>query len=234
MPTTISHESDHEILSEATRFLGNLATFKIGAEAIIGSNGIGRGVPRLLSYSYHHSKPESQHPTIDLPRTTSNLCVNSKEAVRKSKKLGGVMAFVDARTGSTGEQLQTEAFRGLHILAEAGQKSFASVLREIGIKKGHQASQGHCVADIYDLSRRIKVDAKTERNDDFPETMATLGARSNDNLFQTEPIATASSNPPIVTYHRKSALQYMSNAGNWSLFRGARKASLQLINWQTQ
>ena len=196
MLTIISQESDHEILSEATRFLGNLATSKIGREAIIGSDGISRVVPRLLSSSYHQSKPESKHLTIDLLRTTSNLCVNSKEAVRKTIKLGGVMAFVDAHTGSSDEQLQTEAFRGLLILAQAGQKSRASVLREIGIKIRHHASLGHCVADLYDLSRRIKVEASTERNDDFPQTIAALGARSKDYLFQAGPLATESSNPP--------------------------------------
>lgn len=201
MLTIIEESKDKEILSEATRFLGNVATSKIGRQAINTANGIEKMVARILTIvSTTQQSEKTVLLTIDLLRTTSNLCVNSKEAALTLINLGGVMAFIEAYgdddENKAPEQVKAEAFRGLLIIAQGGHGCRASVLREIGIKVRQDASQGRCTAHLYDLSRRIKVEASAERKDDFPETIAGLGAMSKEYLFQAGPLATHTSQSP--------------------------------------
>lgn len=187
MIRVLERDSDEEIVSEATRFLGNLATSKVGREAILGSGGVERVVARVVTLAHN---PQLLDLRVDLLRTTANLCVNSKESATKVIKLGGLAAFIDAYTIINHPGVQTEAFRGLLIIAQATHAARAAVLREIGIKIRQDASRGCCVASLYDLLRRIKVEASAERSDDFPQTIADLGARSKQYLFRAGPLAT--------------------------------------------
>lgn len=189
----IEVSKDEEILSEATRFLGNIATSRIGREAINSANGVEKMVQRVLTTCTRAETEKAALLSIDLLRTTSNLCVGSKEAAQALINRGGVMAFIEAygdddKNGP--QQIKTEAFRGLLIVAQGGHGFRASVLREIGIKIRQDTCQGRCTAHLYDLGRRIKVEASAERKDDFPQTIAGLGARSKEYLFQAGPLAT--------------------------------------------
>lgn len=186
MIRVLERDADEEIVSEATRFLGNLATSKVGREAVLGSGGVERVIARVLSLS---ESSQFLDLRTDLLRTAANLCVNSKDASAKVIALGGLSAFIDAYTLTKHANIQTEAFRGLLIIAQATHSSRASVLREVGIKIRDDASLGRCVASLYDLSRRIRVEASAERNDDFPQTIADLGARSKQYLFKAGPLA---------------------------------------------
>ncbi|CDF39821.1 Serine/threonine protein kinase [Chondrus crispus] len=188
----IEMSNDEEILSEATRFLGNIATSRIGREAINSANGTEKMVARVLTTCARIKTQKAALLSIDLLRTTSNLCVGSKEASQALINRGGVMAFIDAYgddESKNPQQVKTEAFRGLLIIAQGGHGFRASVLREIGIKIRQDTCQGRCTAHLYDLGRRIKVEASTERKDDFPQTIAGLGARSKEYLFQAGPLA---------------------------------------------
>lgn len=195
----IETERDEEVVSESTRFLGNLATSKIGREAVISAEGLDKVVMRVMMGSpSRRSDGKGMELNIDLLRTAANLCVNSKSAANRLINLGGIMAYIEAY-GDNDDQsapLQTEAFRGLLIIAQGGHGFRAVVLREIGIKIRQDTGQGRCVAHLYDLSRRIKVEASTERNDDFPQTIAALGERSRQYLFQAGPLATESRQVP--------------------------------------
>ncbi|PXF43139.1 Cytokinesis protein sepH [Gracilariopsis chorda] len=195
MLAIIVQQTDYELISEATRFLGNLATAKVGREAVITAQGVEMIVARVVASSHHHTKPEEKHLMIDLIRTTSNLCVDSKDAAGRVIKRGGVLAFIEGYTDQD-EQLRTEAFRGLLIVAQGGHGFRASVLREIGVKIRQDASLGRCVAHLYDLSRRIRVEATAERKDDFPQTIAELGNRSKHYLFQAGPLASENESTP--------------------------------------
>lgn len=186
MIQVLERDSDVEIISEATRFLGNMATSKIGREAILGSGGVERVVTRLVTLT---DNPQLLDLRIDLLRTTANLCVNSKESAFKVINLGGLATFVGAYTTVNQPRIQTEAFRGLLIIAQATHAARAAVLRDIGIKIRHDASRGRCVASLYDLLRRIKIEASVEK-DDLPQTIADLGARSKQYLFRAGPLAT--------------------------------------------
>lgn len=198
MLSIIDRDSHNDTLSEAVRFLGNLATSSIGRESIIASSGVERIMSRIVSVCYPRD-PKARDLTIDLLRAASNLCVNCKTAAQTTVDLGGIALFIEAYGFRSDEPVQTEAFRGLLILAQGGQGFRASVLREIGVKIRQDASQGLCVAHLYDLSRRIKVEASTERADDFPQTIAGLGARSKQYLFEAGPLSrtgTSSSHTP--------------------------------------
>lgn len=186
MVRVLERDSDEEIISEATRFLGNLATSKVGREAVLGSGGVERVVDRVVTLAHN---PQLLDLRVDLLRTTANLCVNSKESATKVIKLGGLTAFIEAYTIINYPNVRTEAFRGLLIIAQATHAARAAVLRDIGIKIRQDASQGRCVASLYDLLRRIKVEASAERSDDFPQTIADLGARSKQYLFRAGPFA---------------------------------------------
>lgn len=194
MLTIMEDSKDKEILSEATRFLGNVATSKIGREAVNTAGGIEKMVARVLTTVGGGRKEEKTVLlTIDLLRTASNLCVNSKDAALTLINLGGVMAFIEAYGGDEDDvpdQVKAEAFRGLLIIAQGGHGCRASVLREIGIKIRQDTAQGRRTEHLYDLGRRIKVEASAERKDDFPETIAGLGAMSKNYLFQAGPLAT--------------------------------------------
>lgn len=186
MIRVLERDSDEEIVSEATRFLGNLATSKVGREAVLGSGGVERVVARVVTLAHN---PQLLDLRVDLLRTTANLCVNSKESATKVIRLGGLAAFIDAYSVTDYPNVRTEAFRGLLIIAQATHAARAAVLRDIGIKIRQDASQGRCVASLYDLLRRIKVEASAERSDDFPQTIADLGARSKQYLFRAGPLA---------------------------------------------
>lgn len=195
----IEMSKDEEVLSEATRFLGNIATSRIGREAINSANGMEKMVARILTTCIRVETQKAALLSIDLLRTTSNLCVGSKEAAQALINRGGVMAFIEAFGNDESDNLQqikTEAFRGLLIVAQGGHGFRASVLREIGIKIRQDTCQGRCTAHLYDLGRRIKVEASTERKDDFPQTIAGLGARSKEYLFQAGPLATEDARIP--------------------------------------
>lgn len=190
MIRVLERDADEEIVSEATRFLGNLATSKVGREAVLGSGGVDRVIARVLSLSESSQLLDLR---TDLLRTAANLCVNNKDAASKIISLSGLAAFTDAYILVDHPNVQTEAFRGLLIIAQATHAARAAVLREIGIKIRHDASHGRCVASLYDLSRRIKVEASAERNEDFPQTIADLGARSKQYLFRAGPLASSPS-----------------------------------------
>lgn len=186
MIRVLERDSDEEIISEATRFLGNVATTKVGREAILNSGGVERVIARVATL------PENSllDLRVDLLRTVSNLCVNSKESAARVIARGGLTPFVNTYFAAHNSSVQTEAFRGLLIIAQATHAARAAVLREIGIKIRQEASKGHCVASLYDLLRRVKVEASAERSDDFPQTIADLGARSKQYLFRAGPLAT--------------------------------------------
>lgn len=195
----IEVSKDEEILSEATRFLGNIATSRIGREAINSASGIDKMVERVLTTCSRVETEKAALLSIDLLRTTSNLCVGSKDAAQALINRGGVMAFIESYGDdeSNGpQQIKTEAFRGLLIVAQGGHGFRASVLREIGIKIRQDTCQGRCTAHLYDLGRRIKVEASAERKDDFPQTIAGLGAMSKAYLFQAGPLATKTAQIP--------------------------------------
>lgn len=195
MLAIIVEQTDYELVSEATRFLGNLATAKVGRGAVINAQGVEMIVARVVASSHHLTRPEEKHLMTDLIRTTSNLCVDSKDAAGRVIKRGGVLAFIEGYTDQD-KQLQIEAFRGLLIVAQGGHGFRASVLREIGVKIRQDASLGRCVAHLYDLSRRIRVEATAERKDDFPQTIAELGDRSKHYLFQAGPLASENESTP--------------------------------------
>lgn len=187
MLATVAKEKDLEIVMEATRFLGNLATSKVGREAVVTSSGVQRVVNRLVK-AVNNPEPKAKSLAADLVRTASNLCVSCKEASQILICSNGINAFLDAYAKQDG-LLDIESFRGLLIVAQAGHKFRASVLREIGIRIRHDTASDNCVAHLYDLSRRIKVEASAEKKDDFPTTIAGLGERSKQYLFQAGPLA---------------------------------------------
>lgn len=190
MIRVLERDADEEIVSEATRFLGNLATTQVGREAALGLGAVERVVARVLTLSESSQLIDLR---TDLLRTASNLCVSSKEAAAKLISLGGLSAFIDAYTLVNHPTVPIEAFRGLLIVAQATHAARAAVLREVGIKIRHEASVGRCVASLYDLSRRIKVEASAERGEDFPQTIADLGAQSKQYLFRAGPLAASDS-----------------------------------------
>lgn len=208
----VEESRDEEILSEATRFLGNLATGKLGRESVNSEGGIEKVVGRIISAvsSISGSKWQEKHVLliIDLLRTASNLCVHSKEAAECLINLGGIMAFIEVYGGKEDkipDQIRREAFRGLMIIAQGGHGCRASVLREVGIKIRHDSAQGRCTAHLYDLGRRIKVEASSERNDDFPETIAGLGKLSKEYLFKAGPLVHGKSQAPNSVPDMKSS-----------------------------
>lgn len=224
MLAIIVKEPDTQIASEATRFLGNLATTRIGREAVIGNDGVAKVVTRL-NVAVNNANSHSTHLAADLTRTATNLCVSCKEASKSVIASGGVIAFIEAYTSSD-KPLQEEAFRGLLIIAQAGHAFRASVLREIGIKIRQDASQGLCVAHLYDLSRRVKVEATAERKDDFPTTIAGLGAKSKQYLFQAGPLATDTSRMPDDTPHVPNSVPGMKSPDADAFRRSARLLSV--------
>lgn len=191
MIRVLERDADEEIVSEATRFLGNLATSKVGREAALDCGALERVVTRVLTLADNSQLIDLR---ADLLRTATNLCVNSKEAAGKLIAYGGLSAFIDAHTLVNYPNVQTEAFRGLLIVAQATHATRAAVLRDIGIKIRQDASVGRCVASLYDLLRRIKVEASAERAEDFPQTIADLGARSKQYLFRAGPLASGDAN----------------------------------------
>jgi hypothetical protein len=144
----------------------------------------------------------------------ANLCVGSKEASQRVINCDGVTALIaacdhqesgrsptpssskrqiravtDREKSHAVDAVKTEAFRGLLIIAQAGPSFRATVLREIGIRTRYNVTIGRCTAHLYDLARRIKVEACTERRDDIPQTIAGLGKASKEYLFQAGPLA---------------------------------------------
>ena len=196
----IDSAEDPEIAAEATRCIGNMAATKVGREAVIRENGVERVARRvtLLGVSVQGTLvrdytfgPKDHHLAVDLFRAMSNLCVGSKEASRRLIECGGVMPLISAcdETTTGSKAVKTEAFRGLLIVAQAGPSFRATVLREIGIRIRHDTILGRSTAHLYDLGRRIKVEASTEHKDDIPQTIAGLGSASKNFLLGSEPFA---------------------------------------------
>lgn len=203
----IETNQDPEIVSEATRCVGNIAASRTGREAIMHAGGVEYVTRRVVALSVpapgatreFSVKGRDLRLAADLFRAMSNLCVGSKEASQRVINCGGVTALITACDKEEGakhcekseaiENIKTEAFRGLLIVAQAGPSFKATVLREIGVRTRSSVAVGKCVAHLYDLARRVKVEASTERKDDIPQTIAGLGAASKDLLFQAGPLA---------------------------------------------
>lgn len=130
----------------------------------------------------------------DLLRTATNLCANSRDAAGRLIAYGGLSAFIDVHTLVNYPNVQSEAFRGLLIVAQATHATRAAVMRDIAIKIRQDASVGRCVASFYDLLRRIKVEASAERAEDFPQTITDFGARSKLYHFRASPLASGDAN----------------------------------------
>lgn len=203
----IESTRDPEIVSEATRCIGNVAASRTGREAIMHTGGVEYVTRRVVMMSVPAAgatrdfavKGRELRLAADLFRAMSNLCVGSKEASQRVANCGGVTALItacdqedrskDSERVQAIENIKAEAFRGLLIIAQAGPSFRATVLREIGVRTRSSVAIGRCVAHLYDLARRIKVEASTERKDDIPQTIAGLGAASKDYIFQVGPLA---------------------------------------------
>lgn len=214
----ISRTRDEEIVSEATRCVGNVAASRTGRSAILSAGGVetvarrvvmlaaperggGGGAAAAAAGGGSASGGGDGKLAADLLRAMANLCVGSKEASQRVINSGGVMALIsacdqDVPHGASAdlqhatEAVKTEAFRGLLIVAQAGPSFRATVLREIGVRTRNESAFGRCTAHLYDLARRVKVEASTERKDDVPQTIAGLGEASKDYLFKAGPLAT--------------------------------------------
>lgn len=189
---------DPDIAAEATRCVGNLAAARVGREAVLKQDGLERIVRRVLLLGtsvagtlvrdFNFTK-HNTHLAVDLFRAMSNMCVANKDAARRLINAGGVMALIsacdEAQTGS--RAVQKEAFRGMLIVAQAGLNFRATVLREIGMRIRHDTILGRSTDHLYDLGRRIKVEASTEQKDDIPQTIAGLGSDSGNYVLNAGP-----------------------------------------------
>lgn len=199
---------DGEIVSEATRCIGNIAATRTGREAILHAGGVEAVVRRVVMMSAPGAgatrefrvKSSQLRLAADLLRAMANLCVGSKDASQRVISGGGVMALIaacdqeaparlDPERAEAIEAVKTEAFRGLLIVAQGGSSFRATVLREIGLRTRNDVALGRCTAHLYDLARRIKVEASAEQKDDVPQTIAGLGEASKDYLFKAGPLA---------------------------------------------
>lgn len=176
-------DRDPDTLTEAVRFLGNLATSRVGREIVLGV----AALPVLLSRLRNLPSRWTLLQT-DMLRAATNLCVDTPSAARILVANDGLPVFLDSHASDVTD-VRNESFRGLLIIAQAGQECRASVLREVGIRLRADAARGLCVAHLYDLSRRIKVEASASQADDFPQTIAALGTASKNYLFRAGPLA---------------------------------------------
>lgn len=210
--TLIARSIDAEIVSEATRCVGNVAASRTGREGVLQAGGVEIVARRVVMMSVAggsgNDDPggsdgfhgEELRLAADLLRAMANLCVGSREAAEQVVDEGGVMALIAACDQEVCEKegaekleavegVKTEAFRGLLILAQAGTSFRATVLREIGLRTRNGVALGRCTAHLYDLARRIKVEASAELKDDVPQTIAGLGEASKSYLFSAGPLA---------------------------------------------
>lgn len=182
---------DIEIVSEATRFIGNISAEKTGREAATAVGGVevlsyrAAGMVNEVNGVYEYSlKEKEMELAADVFRAMANVCVGYKEATRKAIAAGGVTALVAAcDTEKTDDLLKVEAFRGLLIIAQAGSSYRAAVLREISFRVKVKVAAGKLYDHLYDLSRRIKVEACADRKDEAPETIAGLSELANRFVF---------------------------------------------------
>lgn len=198
----IDKEQEPDIAAEATRCVGNMAASKVGREAVMKKKGLEKVVNRAtklgvsvqgtLVRDYKFTEKD-QHLGVDLFRAMANLCVDNKIAVQRLVDCSGIMALISACDDdgarasekideNVKDDLKKEAFRGLLIVAQAGPNYRATVLREIGIRIRHDTILGRTTSHLYDLGRRIKVEASTEYKDDIPMTIAGLGSASRSYL----------------------------------------------------
>lgn len=205
----IDKENEPDIAAEATRCIGNMAASRVGRDAVMKKNGVERVVSRTctlgvsvqgtLVRDYDFSKKD-QHLAVDLFRAMANLCVDSKVAVKRLVDCSGLMALISACDDSGSrisekmdrnvkDDLKKEAFRGLLIVSQAGPNYRATVLREIGLRIRHDTILGRSTSHLYDLGRRIKVEASTEFKDDIPQTIAGLGSASRTYLLNSGALA---------------------------------------------
>ncbi len=207
----IEKELDAEIAAEATRTIGNMAASKVGRDAVVHQNGVeivasraasmGESVQGTLVRKFKFTKKD-QYLAVDLFRAMANLCVENKDAVRRLVDGPGLMAQIsgcdeneqavsDGVDDAVKKNLKKEAFRGLLIVAQAGPNFRAEVLREIGIRIRHDTILGRSTAYLYDLGRRIKVEASAEQKDDIPQTIAGLGTASRNYILTAGALSSA-------------------------------------------
>lgn len=207
----IDQEPDVEISAEATRTIGNMAASKTGRDAVVQHNGVeivsnraasmGESVQGTLVREFKFTKKD-QYLAVDLFRAMANMCVENKDAVRKLVDGPGLMALIsgcdeneqgvsDGVDDMVRKNLKKEAFRGLLIVSQAGPNFRAEVLREIGIRIRHDTILGRSIGYLYDLGRRIKVEASSEHKDDIPQTIAGLGTASRNYILTSGALSSA-------------------------------------------
>lgn len=169
---------DQEVVSEASRLIGNVAVTHKARTAVREAGGL----VALLDRLGRCRSFETSTPAFDIVRALGNVCVDARAATEALNTKSAAALLLGVYTAEKGpEKLVKTAFDALLVLANGSGNRRAKVLYSVGIQVKQAAMAGFPVKRLYDLRQAILEDVEINEKDGsaaMPESLERLSRAS--------------------------------------------------------